>query len=72
MSKHASVTVGGYVIPLIGIAPDETLEECDLCHDMFDILQIRWSGKQMLCDKCNDNKPNKDHRIDCNINYHKS
>lgn len=30
------------------------LFECDLCHDLFDLQQIRLqeNGKQFLCDKC--------------------
>lgn len=30
------------------------LFECDLCHDYFDLQQIRLqeNGKEYLCDKC--------------------
>jgi hypothetical protein len=30
------------------------LQECDLCHEYFDIQQIRITetGRQVLCDKC--------------------
>lgn len=52
--KHATVSVSGYEIPLIGIAPDATLEVCDLCGDYFNIRQVQVSenGRQILCAKC--------------------
>ena len=32
---------------------DQFLEECDLCHDIFDIQQIIVTGcGQLLCHKC--------------------
>jgi predicted anti-sigma-YlaC factor YlaD len=35
------------------LACDEHLQECGLCHDLFDIQQVRmqFSG-QVLCDRC--------------------
>jgi hypothetical protein len=35
------------------LACDESLQECGLCHDLFDIQQVRvqFSG-QVLCDRC--------------------
>lgn len=55
--KHASVRVAGYVIPLIGIPRDATMNECDLCHDVFHIqdLKVNESGNQVLCKKCRSN-----------------
>jgi hypothetical protein len=52
MSDHATIKVGGYSIPLIGIPTDACLQECDLCHDEFGLLQVEWSGVQMLCHRC--------------------
>ena len=33
---------------------DEYLYECDLCHELFDLEQIRVDkdGKHIYCDKC--------------------
>jgi len=52
--KHATVHIGGMVIPLIGIPMSATEEECDCCHDIFHIRKIHWSenGKQLLCGDC--------------------
>lgn len=52
--KHATVKIGDYDIPLIGIPPDATLEECDLCGYLFNLRQVQVSenGRQILCDKC--------------------
>ena len=52
--KHATLMIAGYRIPLIGIEPRETLEECDCCHDIFSIQQIQLTGTQFLCPKCRD------------------
>lgn len=32
----------------------DLLEECDLCHDFFDFLQIKldFNGHSFYCDKC--------------------
>ena len=50
--KHATVQIGNMTIPLIGIAPEATLEECDCCHDIFSIRQVELVGRQFLCQKC--------------------
>jgi len=50
--KHATFKLGDYTIPLIGVDPNATLEECDLCHDIFGIQQIELTGRQFLCGKC--------------------
>lgn len=52
--KHAEVTVGEYQIPLIGIPVEATEYECDLCHDIFPVLNIHLNeeGNQFLCDTC--------------------
>lgn len=50
--KHAEVKVDGMLIPLIGIPPDATLEECDLCHDIKPIWELTFNGQQFLCERC--------------------
>jgi hypothetical protein len=42
---HATVNVSGYVVPLIGIPPTATEEECDYeqCHDLYPLQQIKIS-----------------------------
>lgn len=53
--SHAIIRLGEYTVPLIGIAPVEVLEQCDLCHDLFSIQQIQLTGTQFLCPKCREN-----------------
>lgn len=50
--KHATFKLGDCTITLIGVDADATLEECDLCHDIFGIQQIELIDKQFLCVKC--------------------
>lgn len=41
------------VIPLIGIPPEATLQECALCHDQFPLQQIQFDEHgQPLCPRC--------------------
>lgn len=51
-SKHATVTRDGYEVPLIGIAPEAILDICDCCGDIQPMRTMRWTGKQLLCKKC--------------------
>ena len=53
-AAHATVKLGEYTIPLIGIDRSATEMECELCHDIFHISQVQLSesGKQFLCPKC--------------------
>ncbi len=60
MAKHATVKVGGFEIPLIGLPTHCTLGECDLCHDYFGLTDITYTGKQFLCAKCNQPTPTRD------------
>jgi hypothetical protein len=52
--NHATVKIGDYTIPLIGIPLSATEMECDLCHDIFHIndVHLMFEGKQFLCQKC--------------------
>ena len=50
--KHATIKLGDYTIPLIGVDRTATLEECDLCHDIFSIQAVWLTGTQILCEKC--------------------
>ncbi len=54
MSTHATIKLGDFTIPLIGIPETATLDTCDLCHDVFSIhdLEINEAGNQLLCPKC--------------------
>ncbi len=45
MTDHAHVEIDGVKIPLIGIPPNQTEDECDLCHDKFHL-------QSLLCPKC--------------------
>jgi len=52
--KHATVKIDDLVIPLIGIPPTATEMECELCHDIFHITDVKLNeeGNQFLCKKC--------------------
>lgn len=53
ISDHAIIEREGFSVPLIGIALDAVLQECDLCHEEFGIREIEVSESgQMLCPKC--------------------
>ena len=63
MEDHAIVVVNGTKIPLIGIPPDATIEECDLCHVHHPIQDIQMSeAGQMLCPKCRKAGSSNEHR----------
>lgn len=49
---HAKVKVGEYIIPLIGIPPEAGLEECDSCGKVFPLWEIRFNGREYLCENC--------------------
>lgn len=50
---NAKVLFHGFKVPLIGISEDETLHECEDCHDLFDTLQMRLNPDgHFRCDKC--------------------
>jgi hypothetical protein len=55
--RHALVKVGGFWIPLIGIEAQGAIEECDYCHDLFNLTSVQWNrrGNQLLCQKCRAN-----------------
>jgi len=52
--KHASVRIGEYDIPLIGIPPSATEYECDLCHNIFEVekMEVNAEGNAVYCPKC--------------------
>ncbi len=52
--NHATVKIGEYEIPLIGVPIAATEMECELCHKIVHISQVRLNheGTQFLCDKC--------------------
>lgn len=51
--KYAIVKLGDYNIPLIGIKPSATMEKCDICNNIFYILDINLVFKgYFLCCKC--------------------
>jgi len=60
--KHATVQIGNMTIPLIGIPPPATLEECDCCHDVFPLRKVQLVGNQFLCEKCRSDLTTDEHR----------
>ena len=50
MPAHVSF---GFRVPLLGISENETLQECEDCHDPHDLLQTRLSfDGHFRCDQC--------------------
>ena len=53
LQEHANVKIGEYVIPLIGVPPSATLQECELCHDEVPLREAELSESgQVLCRRC--------------------
>ncbi len=50
---HATVKIGEYTIPLIGVAEDATKERCDKCLKYFHLSLIGYDGR-FLCQPCRD------------------
>ena len=56
--NHALVTLGDYTVPLIGLPPSATLEECDLCHNTFPLQKVEIQARgQILCPRCRQPNP---------------
>jgi formylmethanofuran dehydrogenase subunit E len=51
-SKYATVKIGDYTIPLIGVLKDATLEKCDSCGVSVHITEIKMLDAKMLCAAC--------------------
>jgi hypothetical protein len=54
MAKHATVKIGDYEIPLIGIEECHGLETCDCCGYEYGFDKIFFTGRGFLCFKCKD------------------
>jgi hypothetical protein len=58
INRHATFTIAGYTIPLIGIDPSETMDYCDGCKPkkIFNIQMLAWvmtpKGNVLLCETC--------------------
>lgn len=37
---------------MLQIYKPQVLEECDCCHEQLALAKLKWTGKQMLCAKC--------------------
>jgi hypothetical protein len=56
---HARVPFHGFRVPLIGVSENETLQECEDCHDEHDLQQTRLSfDGHFRCDKCTERNDN--------------
>ena len=53
-AKHASVRIGGYDVPIIGIPPSATEYKCDGCQVVCKVeqLAINETGDKFLCEQC--------------------
>ncbi len=52
-AKHATVKLGEYVVPLIGIPESSTQQECHRCKKSFNLTEITLDEKgRPHCKKC--------------------
>lgn len=53
MNKHATVKLGEYTVPLIGIPHDATQQKCKRCRKSFHLSEIILDEKGApLCRQC--------------------
>lgn len=53
MDRHATVKLCEYTVPLIGIAPDATQQECAKCKQSFHLSEITLDeAGQPCCKRC--------------------
>ncbi len=53
MSHHATVKIGDFTVPLIGIDPCHTQQECDECKGLFHLSDVKFmEDNRILCSKC--------------------
>ncbi len=57
IDDHCKVKLSGFTVPLIGVPADSGLEECDCCHDRFQLWTIKRVDPQWLCPKCRATQP---------------
>jgi len=50
--KWATVQLGEFTVPLIGVAPDATEERCDGCRCIEHLKDICLVGTKFLCARC--------------------
>jgi predicted SprT family Zn-dependent metalloprotease len=52
--NHATVKIGDYTIPLVGVPVSATEMECELCHNVVHITKVHLNeeGNQFLCLRC--------------------
>lgn len=59
MSKHATVKIGEFTVPLIGVKPSATQETCSKCNKVKHLSEISFDGTRFICRECTD-QPAKD------------
>ncbi len=50
--KHATIKFGEYEIPLIGLPPSSTEEDCQQCKKRFHLQEIELVHTKFLCNEC--------------------
>lgn len=60
--KHATVRIGEYTLPLIGIPEDSTLELCDWCHKLVYLGDISFDGDNFYCPYCKEHIKDQDEK----------
>jgi len=52
--NHATVKIGDYTIPLIGIPPEATEDKCETCGKLFHLSELAFVDGKMICKDCNE------------------
>lgn len=50
--NHATVRLGDYKVPLIGIDQSATEEKCDGCQRTYHLSEIRLNQNRFMCWSC--------------------
>ena len=50
--NHATIKLGDYTIPLIGVDRTAAQEKCDRCGNTFSIQEVEIIVGQVLCSDC--------------------
>lgn len=56
-NRHATVYVGRYNIPLIGVPPSATMERCDVCGEKIHLSKATFRDDKIMCRRCAAKKP---------------
>jgi hypothetical protein len=56
MAKHATVKIGEWTVPLIGLPQSASQDKCDGCGKVTEIRDLSYDGTRFLCRGCVTNR----------------